>query len=110
MAAVAEIDIGPRDRLAGQSLDLVELRPQRVTVIWITRTGACPEHERAARRTGIGHREAELDAELPADACLALADAFDLGRVQRVELAFVVLLLRQQASDARHHLAAHLAQ
>src|ERR1700689_4054397 len=104
MAAVAEIAIGPRGRLAGQPLDLVELRPQRVTVIRITRTGACPEHELTTRRAGIGHREADLDAELPADACLALADAFDFGCMQRVELAFVVLLLRQQARDACHHL------
>ena len=39
---------------------------QRVTVIGISGTGAGADHELAAGGAGVGHREAYLDAELPA--------------------------------------------
>src|ERR1700688_5026577 len=77
-----------------------------MAVIGILRTGAGAEHELSARGAGVGHREAYLDAELPARPGFALADALDLGRVQGVELALVGGLLGEQAGDDVHSFGA----
>jgi hypothetical protein len=73
--AIAFIDIGARDRHAGEPFDL-------------------PDLAAVGARVGDGYRD--LDAEFIARARLALGNAFDLRRVQRVDLVLVGGLLRQE--------------
>ena len=48
----------------------------------------------------VGDGQAHFDAKLVAVSRLSLADAFHLGRMQRVELVFVFFLLRADAVSA----------
>jgi hypothetical protein len=51
------------------------------------------QHELAAWRAGIGRDDRGFDAELVGRAGLALADAFDLRRMERIELPAALMLL-----------------
>ena len=51
------------------------------------------QHELAAAGTAVGRSDRCLHPELVGAASLALADAFDLGRVERVELEAALTLL-----------------
>src|ERR1700682_5829427 len=50
------------------------------------------QHELASWRSGVGADDRDLDAELVGRARLALADAFDLGRVEGIELPAALAL------------------
>jgi hypothetical protein len=59
------------------------------------------QHKLAAGRAGIGGGDRDFDAELIGRAGLALADAFDLGSVEGIELpATLALLLRTDLAGA----------
>ena len=60
-----------------------------MAVIGVTGEGARAQHQ--AMLVGDHHRA--LDAEFVGLACLALADALNLGRMQGVKLVLVALLL-----------------
>ncbi len=51
------------------------------------------EHELAAGRDGVGRGDRDLAAKLIRLVGLALGDALDLGRVQRIELPAALALL-----------------
>ena len=75
---------------------LLELRGEDVAVVRIAREAPGAHHQPRLVRD----RQADLDAEFVGLACLALADALDFRRVQRVELVLVVALLRADALGA----------
>ena len=75
---------------------------QRVAVIRIARQRLGVQHELAAGRAGVGGGDRDLDAELVGRAGLALADAFDLGGMEGIQLpAALTLLLRADLAGAR---------
>ena len=51
------------------------------------------QYELAARRAGIGADDGFLNAELVGRACLALADAFHLRGMERIQLPTPLALL-----------------
>jgi hypothetical protein len=104
VAAVAAVDIGAPDRAAGEPGDLVELPGEAVAVIGAARQGPRAEHELAAGPAGVGDGEGGLHAELVSGAGLAAGDAFDLGRVEGVELAGVAGFLVADALCPRERL------
>ena len=93
VAAVSLVDIGALDLAAGELLGVLDDGPQCVAVIGIARQRLGVQHELAARRAGIGGDDRDLDAELVGRAGLALADAFDLGGVEGIELPAALALL-----------------
>ena len=94
VATVAFVDISAGDRHAGQPLDLCDLILQRMAVVWKTRDGADADDELTAIGARVGDSDRDFHSELIARARLALCDAFDLGRMQGVNLIFVIGLLR----------------
>ena len=68
--------------------DLVDLHRERVRVIRVARKRACTDCKPATMR----HRKTGFHAKLVWLACLALADAFHLVRVQAVDLAAALAL------------------
>ena len=84
VAAIALVDIGALDRAAGELLGGIDDDSERVAVIGVVRQRLGMEHELAARGAGIGGDDRGLDAELIGRPGLALADAFDLGRVEGI--------------------------
>ena len=90
---VAAIDIGASDLDAGDPLDLRDLPGERVAVEGIARQRMHAKNELAAPGSSIGHCDRGLHAKFVAGAGLALGDAFNLGRVQRVDLVLVLGLL-----------------
>ena len=68
----------------------------RMPVIRVARHAAHPEHQGLFERGGNRH----FDTELVGRPGLAFGDTFDLGRVQRIQLALVPGLLRQDAVHA----------
>src|SRR5215831_9414106 len=67
------------------------------------------QHELAAPGTAVGRSDRCLHPELVGAASLALADAFDLGRMERVELeAALTLLLRADLAGPGQRLVEHL--
>jgi len=93
---VAQVDDG-RVRLDAQVLQqdggLLQLLGQRVAVIGVARQAARTDHQALFG----AHRHADLHAELVGLAGLALADALDLRRMQRVQLVLVLGALRADA-------------
>jgi hypothetical protein len=66
-----------------------------VPIIRIARQRLGVQRELAAGRAGVGGGDRDLDAELIGRAGVALADAFDLGVVEGIQLpAALALLLR----------------
>jgi hypothetical protein len=51
------------------------------------------QHKLAAGRAGVGGGDRDLDAELIGCAGVALADAFDLGSVEGIQLSAALALL-----------------
>jgi hypothetical protein len=95
VAAIAAIDIEPRDRCAGETLDLAGGGMQGVPVIRI----AWQRHHAEDEAAPVRHGDTDLDAELVLLVRLAFGEAFDLGSVQGIELAGVVPLLGEQPID-----------
>ena len=95
VALVAAIDIGPLDGDAGETLNLLGLHREPVSIIGITGQGLHANDELAACGARVGDRDRCFEAELLARPRLALGDAFHLGRMQRVELVGSVRLLGQ---------------
>ena len=95
-ALVALVDDGGLGLLIGQDADLLNGLSQRVAVVRVARHAAAAHHQAFLERGG----DADLHAELIGGSRLAFADAFDLGRVQRVQLVFVLGFLRQNAAHA----------
>ena len=84
-AAKAQIahDVFERDgNVLRQIRCLLQDRAQNVAVVGVAVEGARPQHQ--AMLVGDHHRA--LDAELVGLACIALANALDLRRMQRVQL------------------------
>ena len=96
---VAQVDDG-RVRLDAQVLQqdggLLQLLGQRVAVVGVARQAARTDHQALLGRDG----HADLHAELVGLAGLALADALDLRRMQRVQLVLVLGALRADALGA----------
>ena len=65
---------------------------ERVTVVRVARHRLYMSDELAALRAMEGRGERDLDAELVGAMGFSLADAFDLGRVQRIDLAPSLML------------------
>ena len=95
VAAVPLVDIGPLDRTAGECLGTVNDVPQGVTVVRVVGQRPGVQHEQATGSPAIVGHNGGLDPELVRCGSLALADAFDLRGVERIELpAALALLLR----------------
>ena len=74
---------------------------QRVPVVRIARQRLGVQHELAAGGAGVGGDDRSLHAELVGRAGLALADAFDLGSMEGIQLpAALALLLRADLAGA----------
>ena len=93
VAAVSFVDIGALDLATGEPLGVLDSGPQRVPVIRIARQRLGVQHELAAWRAGVGGDDRSLDAELIGRAGLALADAFDLGGMEGIQLPAALALL-----------------
>jgi hypothetical protein len=93
VAAIALVDIGALDRAAGELRGGVDRAAERMSVIRVARECLGVEHELAARSSGIGGDDRGFDAELVRGAGLALTDAFDLRRVEGIELPSALALL-----------------
>src|SRR3954469_2318651 len=102
VAAVAAVDIGSLDLDTCDALGLDDLGGEGVAVKGVARQGAGAEDELPAGRHGVAGGDRDLHTELVAGLGLALADAFHLGRVQRVELVAAAVLapLPEQPRDA----------
>jgi hypothetical protein len=73
-----------------------------VAVVRVARQRLGVQHELAPRGPGVGGDDRGFDAELVRSRNLALADAFDLGGVERIELPCALgLLLRPDLRNAR---------
>jgi hypothetical protein len=90
VSAVSFVDIDAGDRHAGQPFDLGDLLLQRVAVVREPRKGLDSKHELTAVGARIGDGDGRFDAKFIARARLALGDAFDLRRMQGVDLVLVV--------------------
>ena len=82
VAAIAAVGDDARDRGADLPLHLRDHGCQRMAVVWIARQRLRMGDELAALRSMQRRRHRHLDAELVWLVRLALADAFDLRRVQ----------------------------
>ena len=93
VAAIALVDMDAAGFDPGQLLQLGDDRPQRVAVerIAVQRLGM--EHELTAFRLGRRRRDRHLAAELVRGSGLALADALDLGRMQRIDLRATLTMI-----------------
>src|ERR1700689_5718704 len=102
VAAIAAIGGDAGKAGADLRLDLWDDRRQRVAVVRITRQGLGMGDELAALGMMERRGDGNLDAELVRAMRLALADAFDLGGVQRIDLRSP-LVLALLAPPARQH-------
>ncbi len=94
--------LGARDGAAGEAFGGGDNGAQRVAVVRIARQRLGMQHELTARGAGIGGDDRGFDAELVGRRGLALADAFDLGRVEGIKLpAALALLLRADLIGAK---------
>ncbi|PPK41815.1 hypothetical protein B0G57_12580 [Trinickia symbiotica] len=93
IAAINNRDLWSR---AAQNLRLLQSLGQRMPVVRIARHRACTQHQPLLVRG----RDRHLHAELVRLARFALGQALDLRRVQRVELLFVLGLLRHNPLGA----------
>ena len=102
VAAITLVDIGALDDAAGELFGILDGGAQRVAIIRIARQCLGLQYELAARRAGFGGGDRYIDAELIGCAGLALADAFDLRRMEGIEFpAALTLLLRADLGGAR---------
>src|SRR5450756_2449865 len=102
VAAVSFVDKSALDLAPGEPLGVLDRGPQCVPIIRIARQCLGVQHKLAARRAGVGGGDRGLDAELIGRAGLALADAFDLGSMEGIQLpAALALLLRTDLAVAR---------
>jgi hypothetical protein len=81
VASTALVDIGALDCPSGELLGGVDDTAERMSVVGISRQNLGVKHELAAGSASIGGDDRSLDTKLVGCAGLALADAFDLGRV-----------------------------
>src|SRR5262249_21978861 len=86
MAAIALVDIGALDCATGELLGGVDDAAERMQHLGV-------QHKLAAGSAGIGGDDRGFDAERIGRARFALADAFDLGRVEGMELPPALALL-----------------
>ena len=93
VAAIALVDIGALDCATGELLGGVDDAAERMSVVGTARRRVGVEPKLAAGSAGIGGDDRGLDAEFVGRAGFALADAFDLGRVERIELPPALALL-----------------
>ena len=101
VTTVTLIDMDALDLAAGEPLGVLDGCAQRVSVVRVAGQRLGVKHELAARSADIGGDDGDLDAELVGRAGLALADAFDLGGVEGIELpAALALLLRADLAGA----------
>ena len=108
VAAVALVDIGALDRAADELLSGVNDVAEGMPVIRVARQRLGVEHELAAGGAGVGGDDRGFDAELVGCAGLALADAFDLGGVEGIELpSALALLLRSDLRSTRERRIEH---
>jgi len=82
VAAIALVDIGALDCATGELLGGVDDAAERMSVVGTSRQRLGVEHKLAAGSAGICGDDRGLDAEFVGRAGFALADAFDLGRVE----------------------------
>jgi hypothetical protein len=116
VAALALVDMNTTGLDAGQSLQIGDDGTEGVAVPRVRppagpRTGSgiavqrlCMQHELAAPGRRGGRCDGDLAAELVGAAGLALTDAFDLGRVQRIDLGATLAVILQE------HLAGEIEQ
>jgi E1-E2 ATPase len=93
VTAISFVDIGALDGASGEPLGVGDGCSKSVTVIGIARQRFGVEHELATRRADIGGDDRNLDAKLIGRAGLALANAFDLGSVEGIQLPATLALL-----------------
>jgi hypothetical protein len=93
VTAIALVDIGPLDCATGELLGGVDDVAESVAVIGVARQRLGVQHELAARGAGVGGDDRGFDTELVRRGGLALADAFDLGGVEGIELPSALALL-----------------
>ncbi len=92
MGSIPTVDDGKVGALLGQDLDLLQRRGQGVTVVRVAGEAAHAHDE--ALIQGCGN--ADLAAKLVSHSRLALRDAVDLWRVQRIDLVATLGRLMQQ--------------
>ena len=92
VTAVSLVDVDPFDLSSGAALGVLDSGPQGVPVVGIARQCGSVQHELAARGTGVGGDDRDLDAELVGRTGLALADALDLWGVEGIELPTALAL------------------
>lgn len=92
MAAIALVDIGALDGAACELLGRLADAAEHMAIVRIAGKRAGVEHELAARCAAIIGHDRRLDAELVRRGCLALADALDLRRMERIELPAALAL------------------
>ncbi len=102
MAAIAAVGDDAGQACADLGLDLRDHGRQRVAVVGIARHRLGVGDELASPGAMERGGERDLHPELVGTMGLALADAFDLGRVQRVDLPSA-LMLALLAHPARQH-------
>ena len=95
VAAIAAVHDGQIRSPTGQDRDLLQGFGQSVPIVGIARQGAHADDEALVD----GSSQADLGPELIALAGLAFGDAVDLGFMQGVNLAMVLWVLMQQATD-----------
>ncbi len=93
VAAIALVDMDAAGLDTREPFQVLDHRLERVAIIGVAVQRLGVERELAA--LGRGHRcgDRDLATELIGRSRLALADAFDLGRVQRVDLGAALALL-----------------
>jgi hypothetical protein len=102
MAAVSLVDIAALDLAADELLGILNDLTQGVTVIGIAGQSLGMQHELAARGTGVGGDDRDLDAELVRSRGLTFADTLGLGGVEGIQLqAALALLLAPDPTGAR---------
>jgi hypothetical protein len=93
VAAIALVDIGALDCATCELLGGIDDAAERMSVVGIARQHLGVEHKLDAGSAGIGGDDRGFDTELVGRAGFALADAFDLGRVEGIELPPALALL-----------------
>ena len=95
VAAVTFVDVNAAGLDPGQRLQLGDDRPQSVAIKQIAVQGLGVQHKLAAFGFGDRGRHRDLATKLVGRPCLALADAFDLGGVQRIDLGAALPVILQ---------------
>ena len=101
VAAIAAVGDDAGEACADLRLDLRNYGRQRVAVVRVARQRLGVGDELAALGAMERGGERDLDAELVRPMRLAFADAFDLGRVQRIDLLSALMLALARAPGGR---------